>query len=151
MHCLILRSFKLNFTPFSDISAQFALGICSLFYGPLYLHPQVFVRQCCVVQSARTCSRRSVSVLGAEVLLQCKDSSTHPLHRETPRVGYGPFYRGSHFLHSTRPAEPSHASSTRSTLSCYSSEISRVHSTSDEMSIAQMRRTLLYGPPGLES
>ena len=32
--------------------------------------------------------------------------STHPLHRETPRVGYGPLYLGSHFLHSTRPAEP---------------------------------------------
>ena len=36
-------------------------------------------------------------------------------------------------------------------LSCYSSEIPRVHSTSDEMSITQMRRTLVYGPPGLES
>ena len=28
----------------------------------------------------------------AEVLLQCKDTSTHPLHRETPRVGYGPSF-----------------------------------------------------------
>ena len=37
----------------------------------------------------------------AEVLLQCKDSSTHPLHRETPRVW--PLYLGPH---STRPAEP---------------------------------------------
>ena len=36
-----------------------------------------------------------------------------------------------------------HASSTtRSTLSCYSSEIPRVLSTSDEMTITQMRRTL---------
>ena len=45
-----------------------------------------------------------------------------------------------------------HASSTtRSILSYYSSEIPRVLSTSDEMSITQMRRTLVYGPPGVES
>ena len=38
-----------------------------------------------------------------------------------------------------------------STLRGYISEIPRVFSTSDDMSIVQMRRTRVYGPPSVES
>ena len=108
---------------------------CSLFYGPLYLHPQSIRTPmlCCPIGTnmfPEVCERMTKELTAsvpstmkiivvpppdgnifavghcAEVLLQCKDSSTHPLHRKTPRVDYGPLYLGSHFLHSTRPAEP---------------------------------------------
>ena len=55
------------------------------------------------------------------------------------------------YIRQSRQSHAHASSTTKSILSYYSSEIPSVLSTSDEMSITQMRRTLVYGPPGVES